>query len=261
MPILSVQPSQSVALSSPLPVQNESFQRNGLVLRQGQFSLVAAAPGVGKTLFATNLSIRTRVPVLYFSADSDEWTVRQRACSILSGRTLDDVESDLGEESWQKYYGDLLRKADHIDWSFRSDLNLEYVAHRIDAFAEVRGHDPKLVILDNLGNTVTQDGGDEYAELRATCRDIQRMARGLSAHFMALHHVKGAKENGDIPIGQGDLLGNLAKIPEQVLGLNRVKDDPRVLNLTVAKNRAGKSGLSMRVPITKETATVGGFYG
>src|SRR6266705_3246267 len=209
---------RATTLAPPLPVRNALFQRAGLVFRRGQFSLLAAGPGVGKTLFATNTSLRTPVPTLYFSADSDEWTVKQRACSILTGAELNAVEKQLNEEQWEKFYTDKLRSADQIDWSYNPDIDLEFIVRRIFAHAEPRGEFPQLIVVDNLGNTVV-DQDNEGAELRSACRELQRIARMTKAHVMALHHTVGQYENGDKPIPLNGLLYYLGKVPEVVLSL------------------------------------------
>lgn len=257
MPLLSASRKATV-LAPPLPVSNSVFAQHGLVFRRGQLSLVAAAPSVGKTLFATNLGIRTPVPALYFSADSDEWTVKQRACSILSGVKLNTVEQQLGEEAWDQYYTDQLRHTDHVDFCFQTDIDPEFIVQRIFAYAELRGDYPQLIVVDNLGNTVV-DQDNEGAELRATCRELQRLARITGAHVMGLHHVTGPKENGLQPILLGDLLWKLGKIPEMVLGLNWTDVQRSGLNVTVPKFRGGKGGISFQLPVDYTTATIGGF--
>lgn len=255
MPLLSASRKATV-LAPPLPVSNATFASAGLVFRRNQFSLVAAAPGVGKTLFATNLSVRTQVPSIYFSADSDEWTVKQRACSILTGTPLASVEAQLNDESWEAFYTDKLRSTDHIDWCFQSDIDTDFIVDRLQAYAELRGDYPQIIVVDNLGNTVV-DQDNEGSELRATCRELQRIARQTKAHVMGLHHVKGPKENGTQPILLGDLLYNIGKIPEMVLGLYR---DPQTgFTVTVPKNRGGKSGIVLPLGVDYNTAIVGGF--
>lgn len=254
MPLLSATRKAAV-LAPPLPVSNVVFGNAGLAFRRRQFSLVAAAPGVGKTLFATNLAVRTPVTALYFSADSDEWTVKQRACSILTGTALSTVERQLGDDVWEKFYTDQLRSSDHVDWCFQSDIELEFVVQRLFAHAELRGEFPELIVVDNLGNSVV-DQDNEGSELRGACRELQRIARTTGAHVMALHHVKGPKENGDKPIALGDLLYNIGKIPEVVLGLHREGGN---VMLTVPKNRGGRSGTTLPLPINYSTAIVEGF--
>ena len=247
---------RAVALSPPLPVNHSLLNSVGLTFRRGQFSLLASAPRVGKSLFATNLAIYTKVPTLFLSADSDEWTVRTRACSILTNTELEKVERQLNDATWEQFYTDKLHRSDHVDWCFRSDIDTEFIWDRIKAHAELRGEYPYLLVVDNLTNTVT-DTDNEYTELRGIVRELQAIARGIKAHVLALHHVKGNKEDGYQPIGLGDLLGNIGKVPEMVLGLNRNGDGS--VTMTVPKNRGGKDGLALPLAVNYPTATVEGF--
>lgn len=249
--------SSLVGVMPPALPERAGFLREaGVKLRRSQFSIVAAAPAVGKSTVATNYAIRTGVPSLYFSADSDEWTVRPRCAAILTGKPLAGVEQDLTDPAWLPFYQETLSQADNVDWCYRSDIDLDFIIQRVKAHKEVRGPaSPSLIVVDNLTNTVTSD--DEYGELRGTCRALQGLARTTGAHVMALHHVTGAKENGDQPIWLGDLLGKIGKIPEIVIGFNRM--DQQWLNMTVAKNRGGPSGRQYAVSIDYSRATVGGF--
>lgn len=249
-------PRRSASLATPLPVPNRVLQRNGIHLRRGQSSLLCAAPGVGKTIFANNLAVFTPVESLYFSADSDEWTVKQRICAILTGTPLEQVDQQLNDETWDAYYTQVLTGVDHIDWCYQSDIEPEFIVRRLDAHCEQWGDYPDLIVVDNLGDTY-DDSGDEYAALRSSVRELKRIARFTNAHVMGLHHVVGAKENGDKPIWLGDLIGKIGKIPEIVLGLYRPTHDQ--LNLTVAKNRGGKANMELQLGVDYARARMGGF--
>lgn len=256
MPILSTIGRQAVKLSEPLPVRNSIFSNAGLTFRKGQFSLVLSAPAVGKTNFALNMAVFTNVDVLYFSADSDEWTVLSRAIALVTGEKINTVVDHMGDPAWDDYYSAQLGATDHIDFCYRTDIDLEFMANRVLAHEEIYGKFPDLIVLDNLDHTV-EDQANEFVELRGTCKELQRIARDTEAHVMALHHVQGSKTDGWSPINMGDSLGKLEKIPEIVLGLSRDSDD-RVL-LSVPKNRTGRSGLQFGLPLDYATAKVGGW--
>jgi len=242
-------------LADPLPVNN-SFLNAHVTFRKGQFSLLAAAPGVGKTIFAMNLALFTGADCLYFSADSDEHTVLTRSCAAITHTPSELIVAQLEEDAWGTYYSNKLSAADHIDWCYRTDIDTDFIVYRLQAHEEVWGKYPDLIVVDNLGNTVT-DQENEYAELRGICRELQRIARNTDAHVMGLHHVNGPKEDGFEAITLKDLQGKVGKIPEIVLGLSR--DSQESVLLTVPKNRAGRSGLKLPLPLNYETARVGGY--
>ena len=256
MPVLSAAHRGGRALADPLPVTNAILQQAGLVFRKGQFSLLAAAPGVGKSLWAMNLAIFTKVPTLFLSADSDEFTVVTRATAVMTGHTINQVTENMAQADWEEYYTSSLVPTSHIDWSYRTDIDAEYIANRILAFEEMRGLLPSLIVIDNLDHTV-EDENNEYVELRSICKALQKLARDTGAHVMALHHVQGNKTKGNADIEMGDTLYKLEKIPELVLGLSR--DGERSVTMTVPKNRTGRTGLRFALPLNYETATFGGY--
>lgn len=255
MALLST-PKKTTELATPLPVTNRVLNGSGVTLRRGQFSLLASGPGVGKTLFATNLAVRTPIPTVYFSADSDEWTVKSRAVSILTGHELTTVEKNYDSPAWAEFYEDSLAGVDHVDWCFQTDIDPEFIVLRLQAYAEIRGEYPALVVVDNLGNTVVEQD-NEGSELRNCCREMQRIARSLNCHVMALHHVVGPKEDGYQQINLGDILFKLSKIPETVFGLHRMSQSE--LGLSIPKQRGGKAGMVLSLPVNYATATIGGY--
>lgn len=252
MPALS---RPTAPFPDPLPARCEFLRNAGVVVRSGQFSLLAAASGVGKTLMAVNYALWTGVPTVYFSADSDESTVRLRVNAALTGQPQAKVEADIRSGGWADYYLGVVKQADHVDWCYRSDLDIDFITNRLKSHREVWGSYPALIVVDNLLNTVAAP--DAFGELGEVCQDLQVIARKTGAHVLALHHVTGAKEDGWQPIWQSDLLGKLAKWPEIVLGLCRQSGS--YLTLTVAKNRGGPSGSEHSVYVDYEKATIGGF--
>ena len=258
MALLSATNRKAATLAPALPINLHPLSRY-VKFRQGQMSMIAASPGAGKSVMATNIAVRCNVPVLFFSADSDEYTVRQRVLAILTGQTLEAVESGLKDPQWFEYFGQQILAADHIDWDFTADIDADYITKRLKAYCELREDWPKLIVVDNLGNSVV-DMDNEYSELRSMMRELKATAGITQAHVMVLHHVKGFHElenNRATPISTGSLQYNLGKIPEIVLGLNRPTDSE--VNLSVPKNRGGKSDLQLPLLLDYSRSTIEGF--
>ena len=240
-------------LSPRLPQPFQTLAANGIWLREGQMSLVLAAPGVGKTLFAHNFALHSRVPSLYFSADSDQFTVYLRTAAILSGNELEVVEEQLQDERWAAYYRQLVAGSDHIDWQFDPHITVERVTLHTRAYREKVGEDPGLIVIDNLSNAV-EDMSDQYTEMQELCREFHRGARATRAHLMVLTHVTGQYEDGDRAIPLSGALGKVGKYPEQVFSLHRADD--QTLGFTVPKNRGGKGHGSTYLLVDYERATI-----
>ena len=142
----------------PLPSCFKAFESNKIVLRRSEVSMFAAAPGVGKSTLALALALKMKVPTLYISADTNAHTMAMRLASMISGKNQTDVEqllnSDLG---WTRA---VLAKASHIVWSFESAPSLQDIDEEVQAFEELWGCSPQLIVVDNLMDVAT-DGGEE----------------------------------------------------------------------------------------------------
>lgn len=260
MALLSAQ-RKNVSLAPPLPFQNSIFSSNRMVLRQGQFTLLAAAPSVGKSVLARNIVARSpEMSSMYFSADSDEYTVRTSVLGCLTGMKMADIEKNMKSDAWGDYFAQALHKADQVEWNFSPSINLDYIALKLDAYREIYGETPMMTVIDNIGDMVTE-GEEEYAELRSICRDLRKVARNADTHILGLVHTKGAFEDGTKPITLGALLGNLGKVPETVIGLNWADSGNKRVQMTVPKMRGGRRGMTIELPIDYETGQVGGFDG
>lgn len=259
MPLLSTS-QRTTTLAPALPIKNKVFDYLHLYLRQGQVTLLAAAPSVGKSIFARNLVVKTKIPALYLSADSDEYTVKTSVLGCLLQEDLFTIEKNLRDDRWEEYYGEKLKEADHVEWSFQSDINLEWIEQKMEAYAEVYdGNYPKLLVIDNLGDMVTDDDGDVYIELRRICRKLREIARATHCHIIALHHLTGEYEDGLKPVTLKALEGKVGKVPENVLGLNWRDQSQTVVQMTVPKARGTKRGATVSLNLDYSKALVGDF--
>lgn len=249
---------KATTLAPALPINNEAFQQHRLVLRQGQFTILAAAPSVGKSLFARNLVSNTIIPSMFLSADSDEYTVKTTVAASMTGMKIAQVEEYLADDGWDAYFNEELGKVNHVEWAYSPDINIDVIVDRLNAYNTTYGDYPKLLVIDNLGDMVTEDG-EEYAELRVICRELRKIARYSAVHILALHHCKGEYEDGMKPITLKSLLGNLGRVPENVLGLNWATPDGKTVQMTVPKNRGGVRGATVLLPVDYTTGTLGGF--
>lgn len=249
---------RTAVLAPPLPVNNRVFSALRLYLRQGQFTILGAAPSVGKSLFARNLVVRTAVNSLFLSADSDEYTVQTSVAACLTGDTLQVVEERLAEEAWAPYFDSIFRQADHVEWSF-TDIDIDSIPLRLEAYSEPYGEYPKLVVIDNLGDMVTTSGTERYAELMEICYELRSIARRTHSHIFALHHLNGDWEDGQKAVTLKALEGKLGRVPENVLGLNWSDSSQMKVQLTVPKARGTKRGLSLPIQMDYSRALVGDF--
>jgi len=232
------------AAGKPIPNPSRALQKLDVEFRRGEFSIAAAGPGTGKSLFALNLALYGSMPVMYWSADSNATTQLSRATAMLTGENVRDVKKALLENRFEQYEKALADK-----WWIR--LNYEAMPTPDDmeadlkVYFEVFGCYPYLCVVDNITNVDT--GGSLDAEsftfgLEGMCEYLNDMARETEAHVMALHHVTGEYSDGLKPIPLSGVKGKIGRVPSLILTIHRDPDEPgmnRVLNVSPVKNREG----------------------
>jgi replicative DNA helicase len=173
----------------PLPSSFKAFEANKIIIRRSEVSMFAGAPGAGKSTLALALALKTNVPTLYISADTNAHTMAMRLASMISGKSQSDVEQKLNTDvGWTKA---VLQKGSHIVWSFESSPTLEDIDEEVQAFEELWGCSPSLIVLDNLMDVAT-DGGEEFASMRAIMKELKFLARDTNAAIVVLHHTSEA---------------------------------------------------------------------
>ena len=225
-------------LAQPLPTVWKDLDAKGIKFRRGQVCMVAAAPNAGKSMFALVYAIKSKVPTLFFSADTDIATVMLRATAHISGHSQQTVENQISYNP--DAYADNLENISHIQWVFDSSPNLDDIEDEIKAYIELYGIAPQLIVVDNLMN-VAAESDNEWAGLRQIMMDLHDMARKTEACVLVLHHVSEQSEYGPgtFPPHRRAIHGKVSQLPALILTLGY---DPIDKNLRVAavKNRFGK---------------------
>ncbi|UJD20904.1 DnaB-like dsDNA helicase [Mycobacterium phage Zimmer] len=221
-----------------------AIEGKGATYRRGQLVLVCAGPGTGKSAYVLSYALKSKVPTLYFSADSDAFTQLTRSVSILSGMTLeestravrdmdipDDVAADLDPLP--------------IRFNYKASPSLDVIEESLSAYDALYEDYPALIVVDNITNVRTDstDGDDPFSGLEALMDYLHVMARETGSCVIGLHHVTGPHNDGDKPIPLSGIKGQIGRVPEMVQTLHRVSDgfSPDSLNVSTVKNRGGKS--------------------
>ncbi|AOZ61306.1 DnaB-like dsDNA helicase [Mycobacterium phage DarthPhader] len=221
-----------------------AIEGKGATYRRGQLVLVCAGPGTGKSAYVLSYALKSKVPTLYFSADSDAFTQLTRSVSILSGMTLeestravrdmdipDDVAADLDPLP--------------IRFNYKASPSLDVIEESLSAYDALYEDYPALIVVDNITNvrTDSSDGDDPFSGLESLMDYLHVMARETGSCVIGLHHVTGPHNDGDKPIPLSGIKGQIGRVPEMVQTLHRVSDGfgPDSLNVSTVKNRGGKS--------------------
>lgn len=226
----------------PLPSVFRAFDDLGIVFRRGQYVLIAAGSGTGKSILALTIALRSKVPTLYFSGDSDAFTQLSRSIAILDGCTM--------EQAFQAVLQDDL---DHVSeklggiptrLNYSSSPNMETIENSMEAYEEVYGEYPALVIVDNITNVDTgaEDEQNNSGNLESLNDYLHDMARNTSACVVGLHHVVGEYGDGNKPIPKSGIKNKIDRVPEMIL--TGWSPGPDMVGWSLVKNRGYKDDKS-----------------
>ncbi|MFI2607705.1 hypothetical protein DR950_36200 [Kitasatospora xanthocidica] len=230
------------AAGEPIPSPFKGLTKMGVEFRRGEFSIVCAGGGTGKSVFAANLSVLPNIPSLYFSADSNAATQLTRATALITGEDIQTLKRKLRTDEFDQY-DKVLSDRWWLRFNFDARPTAEDLELHLKSYVEVFGIAPHLVIIDNITNV---DGGADSAEsytfgLEGMCEYLNEMARKTHAHVLALHHVTGEFSDGLKPIPQSGVKGKISRVPSLILTIHKEIDgmDSRVLHISPVKNREG----------------------
>ena len=210
---LRIQGEQGKPLNSPWKTLPFQFCR-------GQTILVCAAPGIGKSLFAANLAIQSGEPTLYFSADSDPVTQTGRAWKIAGGRDY----------------------PDNVMLDFDPTPGLADIDESVEAYVELQGEAPALVVYDNL----TDIDADDEEDLNRVLGYLNESTRLTQACTLVLHHVTGQYNDGVTPVPLSGVKEQVGRIPQAILTLYRPA--PNQMGVCKVKDRNGQADPSAANP-------------
>lgn len=223
-------------LAAELPMPWPSMTSLRVAFRRGQASLLASAPGGGKSTLALAYALYARVPTLFISADTDLTTMAIRTGAAVLGWSQAMVEAQLQSPQVRQ----AIESASHIRWTDDSQPSVADIYQETLAYCEVYGDFPALIVVDNLIDCQAERGSDkDWSATRSVVDGLKRLARESEAHVLILAHATGRYENGDEPIPLGGLEWKPGKNVELVLTMHQ--GEGRELRICPVKNRMGKA--------------------
>lgn len=164
-----------INLNSGLPSFDEKY--GGLAA--GEFVVLGARPGVGKTQFLVNIALQVSLnqPVAFFSCDVSLNTLSKRIITSLSGINIYKTErlslSDEEKEKLSSYTEEFKKHQLFIN----EGNTLTIQAFRIKCEEAVREHGVKLIILDNLHYLCkAQNRYSRELEINYICQELRKIA-------------------------------------------------------------------------------------
>lgn len=222
----------------PLPPAFRVFQNNNIIIRRAELSMIAGAPGAGKSSLALALAVRLGVPTLYISADTNAHTMAMRVLAMVGGFTQQQAEYML--ENQPEQAEEIFRSVSNIFWSFDSTPTLKDIDLEVAAFETQWGVSPTLIVLDNLMD-VAMDGHDEFGGMRAAMKELKYLARETNAAILILHHTQESVAGGPCQ-PRSAIQGKVSQIPALTLTTaQETVGDVNYLCVAPVKNRYGKA--------------------
>lgn len=222
----------------PLPPIFQAFQREGMILRRAEVTVIAGLPGAGKSSIALHIAARLKQPTLYFSADTNAHTMAMRLLAMKA--KIPQTEAEHMLKTQPDSAEGLLKEFNNLYWSFESSPTLKDLDEEVLAFETIWGRSPTLIVIDNLMD-IANDGQEEFAGLRQIMKELRFLARDTNACVLVLHHTKeGAYGNPCQP--RSALQGMVSQVPAMVLTVGQLKQgQDSYLCFSPVKNRYGKA--------------------
>lgn len=214
--------SRTGRIGKPLPAPFGVFDLEGVRFRRGGTSLLAGQPGSFKSVLALNMLCRWSgmgQTAVYFSADSDEFTVARRCAGIITDIGQSAVEAGIYADflhmgPMYEALGGLRAVRFEYKVSERGLTPVEFMAGRLAGFEQVNGDYPDVVFVDNLINY--SESATDWGLMIDMIRDLDEMARETRSHICILHHASDGWPSGK-PVPRAAIQGKVTQIPRLVL--------------------------------------------
>lgn len=243
---LARQVRRVVSSGEPLPDVYPVLASAGIRLRRSSLHEIAGQPGSMKTMFMLDWVRRLKVPTLYFSNDSDEATVASRMLAASTNQTLSDSEGYVRLN--REWAAGKLSGLDHVRWSFDPAPSLDEIDLEMEAFNEVYGDYPVLMVVDILTNVSYYEDSDHGSDARIL-QYLHASARTSGAAVVVVHHCTEAVPENPCPPRYA-IINKQAKLPVCIL---TVAVQGNSFFVAPVKNRhgyqdpSGRGALRMRV--------------
>ena len=222
-----------------LPDLFPALAQNGVRFRRGQVTMIAGQPNSGKSLLALFYAVKSGVPTLYISADTDAYTTAIRAAAVITGSQVNTVEEAFTSGAGYEFYEEELSTLKHLRFDFDPSPTLDDIQLSIQAYGEAFGEYPHLLIIDNLLNIAALHD-NEWTGMRDIAKAMHHIARETDAAVFMLHHTTEAEGRPELPPSRKSIQGKISQLPEMILTV-AMDHETSEYRIACVKNRFAKN--------------------
>lgn len=215
---------------------------DNISFRTRDLTILAGAPGGGKSTLAVNLAMKMDYPTLYLAQDSPA-SVLSRMSALVLQRTIPETARSINSDEKYELSRRLLTHRPTLVFE-RGAVTIEGIRHRMLALQEWLGEPPKLLFIDNLIDLIVEGTthGDNSFYTKAL-PELKRLANEMNTAIIALHHVTRGGANSHASGREGISMNNLLYAGERearhVWGV--YNDGAGSMSVQILKQQDGKA--------------------
>lgn len=225
--------------------KNYSKLNNMLELVQGDFLIVGATTGAGKSGFMLNLmnDLMDRYQCIYFNMEMSKSTIYKRLISIKANVCIDDILEPKSE-----YQANLINTA-MCDLE-KSRLVIEHKANDIKQIKSViaklkEKNRHTILFIDHLGLTKCDDKKTLYEQATEVAKQLRQICLEYDCTIISASQLnRGAYQSDELSLSMLKDSGELENSASKVILLYKKNKDDKKSNMIIdiAKNRDGITG-------------------
>ena len=205
----------------------------------GEFLVIMADTGVGKTAIAQNIAVSAR--------PFDVLLCEMELPGTLCFERFTAMGNDVTQEAVEQIYKDeeslRVGMLDHIFTCDKSGLKLTDIPILCES-CRLDGNEIGVVIVDYIGLLDCDRGRNRYERMSAAAEQLKVLAKDLDVVMIATTqiHRKGEGYQAEVSLHDAKDSGSIENSAGVLLGVWRDEEDSGVLHIKVLKNTKGQPG-------------------